>query len=291
MLGARAFSKGVNMPIQEIVEIVGTYLGDGGATLERRDGSQAVMVAQDLAALLKAGLQEESVYASLWDQFEAEPQQTATELAGALEALIEADPALARRMEAFLEEYHRAAAHIPTEEGVSEEEALEEQALEQEAAGATQPEGGPYQPVDSPGDYNESGTYLYGNLRPGVDSLDELGEEEEVPVEDVDEMAVEDVDEMIAPDVSQVVSLFQGLYAIVEGYQGLDPATRQSLRAELEQMATDVAEGRDEYEVFISTHLCAIEDLNPEIYRLVIERLAGPEADFAPVVQRVARGM
>jgi hypothetical protein len=267
------------MTTREVVQIVGRYLEDDGATLERRYGPEAAIAAHDLAALLKARLQGESAYVSLWDQLEAEPRQTVEELAGALEALAEADPALSRRMRAFLEEYQRVTTRTASEEELSEEEAFEEGDMDTAQQGSNA-----YQFLDSPGDYNEAGTYLYGNLRPGVASTNDLDVEEE-------EVLVENGLEALAPDVSQIVALFQELYAFVEGYEGPSPAIKQSLRVELEQMADDVAEGRDEYEEFITSHLCAIERLSPEIYRLVVEKLASPEADFAPVVQQVARRM
>jgi len=262
------------MPIQEVVPIIRSYLEDDGATLEQRHGPQAVMAAQGLAALLKARLEEETAYVSLWDQLEAEPQQTATKLAGALEALVEADPALARRMEAFMEEYRRATPRTVFEQRTSEERGTD-----------TAPRGGStYRPVDTPGDYTKAGTYLYGNLHPGITSQSKVSEEE---------LRAEGNAEAAAVDVSQVVSLFQELHALVEGYEGPSPAIKRSLQAELERVAKDVVEegGNGEYEESIINHLGAIERLSPHIYQLVIEKLAGPEADFAPVVQRVARRM
>jgi len=128
----------------------------------------------------------------------------------------------------------------------------------------------------------ETGTYLYGNLRPGVASLSEVGEDEMLAAGDA---------EIAAPDMSQVVSLFQELCALVEGYQGISPVIKRSIRAELERVAKDVTGGKEQDEEPIADHLCAIERLSPQIYQLVIEKLAGPEADSAPVVQRVARRM
>jgi hypothetical protein len=265
--------KGVaHMEIEKAVQAMVNYLRDDGATLERRHGPEAATAAQDLVALLSARLQDESAYISLWDQFQVQPRQTADQLAGALEALLEADPALSRRMEAFLEEYQEASAGAASGE---------EETSEEEEEGTSESENEAYQPVNTPGDYSETGTYLYGNLSPGIASAGEISEVELLSEEGFDV-------EASAPDVSEVLALFQDLDALVEERAGAGPAVKQSVRAELEQMATDVAEGRDEDEEFIVNRLCAIEDLDPEIYRLVIEKLAGPEADFAPVVQLVA---
>lgn len=93
------------MSVREVTRIVSMYLEDGEDALEQRYGPQAVAAVEDLIALLKARLQKGSAYVTLWDQLEAEPRATAEELTGTLEAMIEADPALARRLQAFLEEY------------------------------------------------------------------------------------------------------------------------------------------------------------------------------------------
>ncbi len=252
------------MSVREVVRIVRSYLEDEGATLERRHGSQAVTVAQDLATLLETRLQEETAYISLWDQVEVQPQQTAMKLAGALEALVEADPALARRMEAFLDEYRRVIASVSPER-------------EAPRRGT-----GTYTPPDGPGTYSEDGTYLYGNLRPGVTSRSEVGEGELPAAADVETAAL---------DTSQVISLFQEMYVLVEEHEVPSPAIKRKLRAKLERVATDIVAGEEEYETSMIDHLRAVERLSPPVYRVVIEKLAGPEASFAPAVQRVARRM
>jgi hypothetical protein len=95
------------MIIQEVVSILGDLVQDDGATLGERYGPRALAVAQSLRSLLAVRLQEESPYTSLWEQFEAESQAVTAELTGSLEALVEADPALAERLNAFVEEYHQ----------------------------------------------------------------------------------------------------------------------------------------------------------------------------------------
>jgi hypothetical protein len=95
------------MIIQEVVSILGDLVQDDGATLGERYGPRALAVAQNLGSLLAVRLQEGSPYTSLWEQFEAEPQAVTAELTGSLEALAEADPALVKRLNTFIEEYHQ----------------------------------------------------------------------------------------------------------------------------------------------------------------------------------------
>ena len=144
------------MSVREVTRIVSMYLEDGEDALEQRYGPQAVAAVEDLIALLKARLQEGSAYVTLWDQLEAEPRATAEELTGTLEAMIEADPALARRLEAFLEEYRSSV--TPRTEA-------------ERGANLAPRESPPAQLPAGPSDYSEVGTYLYGNLVPGAVTL------------------------------------------------------------------------------------------------------------------------
>jgi hypothetical protein len=100
------------MAVRQVVRIVRDYVQDNGVLLEQRYGPRAVTVAQDIKSLLAACLRDGSAYESLWSRFEVEPQTATGELIGALEALIEADPALVKRLNGFIEEFHRAIAQV-----------------------------------------------------------------------------------------------------------------------------------------------------------------------------------
>ena len=107
------------MSVQEVTRTIRSYLEEGEDTFRERYGPEAVTAIEDLITMLKLRLEEESVYASLWDEFVAEPRATEDELTGALGALIEADPALAERLEAFMEEYHDVTTRTAAERGVN----------------------------------------------------------------------------------------------------------------------------------------------------------------------------
>jgi len=95
------------MVVRKVVRILRDLVQDDGMTLGERHGPRALAVAQSMRSFLVVRLQDKSPYASLWDQFEAEPQTATAELVGSLEVLVKADPALAKRLNAFIEEYHQ----------------------------------------------------------------------------------------------------------------------------------------------------------------------------------------
>ena len=96
------------MGAQEIVEVVGELVPDDGAALEQAHGPQALVVARQMEAALVPRLEGHPAYAPLWRAFRAAPLQQAPALAGVLQVLLAADAALARRLDALLEEYRQA---------------------------------------------------------------------------------------------------------------------------------------------------------------------------------------
>ena len=96
------------MGAQEIVEVVGELVPDDGVALEQAHGPQALAVAQQMQATLVPRLEGDPAYAPLWRAFRAAPLQQAPALAGVTQVLLAADAALARRLDALLEEYRQA---------------------------------------------------------------------------------------------------------------------------------------------------------------------------------------
>jgi len=257
------------MAIRETVGILRMYLQDDGETLERRNGPQAVTVVEDLHEVMETRLQEESAYASLWDEFEADPLAMEEELIGALEALAEADPALHVRMESFLVDYQEAATPPSSE-------------LEREPV--TEPVGYEEEDIHTSSDYSERGAYLRGNLRPGG-ATPEAGPTTMEPVEEGDVAA-----EATSPAVEEIGALFEPLYGLIDR-EVPDAPTRSALRAELEQMETILADPDEEYEHGIRQRLDEVKRLSPAIYVAVLERMAGPQADGLPSLQQMAEQM
>jgi hypothetical protein len=94
------------MAVEDIVTILADYCEDGEETFRELRGPEAVIAVRDLIDLIEGELSGQLEYDALWAEFEAAPRQTAPDLSGALEAMIEADPGLADKLEALLNEYH-----------------------------------------------------------------------------------------------------------------------------------------------------------------------------------------
>jgi hypothetical protein len=251
------------MAVQTVVRILGQFMQDDEATLERRYGPQAVALAQELESMLAIRLREESPYATLWQQFESQPQTAAAGLTGALEALVEADPALARRLEAFVEEYHRLM-------GSSEELRARRRMEEQELLIA----GDVPRPTTAPADAYDvgGGTYLYGNVGAGrVSTAEDVrgvsdGYEGRLPVEGME------------LNIAEVASIFEPVEVALKTHPDISSAVEAQLKVELAEMQAQVARG-DQAEVEkMVHHLHNIGRLAPDILEILLSRLT----DLAP---------
>lgn len=96
------------MSVNDAVRLLRIYLEEGPEGLRTRFGSDAIAVAEDIEQLMEEQVGEDTTYVSLWDAFQRNPGANTAELIGALEAMIESDPVLARRLDRFLEEYYAA---------------------------------------------------------------------------------------------------------------------------------------------------------------------------------------
>jgi hypothetical protein len=150
------------MAIRETTRILNRFVAGEREALRTQYGPEAVAIAHDMTRVLQERLETESAYASLWDAFKANPDDNVAKLTGALEAMVEADPALGRRLNAFIEEFHEAVA--PPGAATAD--------LQPEDVTATDVV--PDTTLTSGEKYGgDAGAYLRGNLKSGAGALSE----------------------------------------------------------------------------------------------------------------------
>lgn len=96
------------MDPQHIVDVVGELVVDDGETLGKQRGSRALKLAREMETTLTPHLDENPKYAAIWRNFRSDPEGEAAFLVAAVDRLLQADAALARRLDALLQQYHRA---------------------------------------------------------------------------------------------------------------------------------------------------------------------------------------
>jgi hypothetical protein len=238
------------MAIEETVRILRLFVEDEHQSLRRRYGTEAVALAHDMKRVLQERLEAESAYVSLWDDFEANPNDNTARLSGALEAMVEADPALGRRLNAFVEEFHQVIA--PPEEARPDLTPAE----------VTQTDVVPDTTTTSGEKYgDDAGVYLRGNLKPGAEALSEEAGTSATAIEPGEGTSI--FEEPTA--LTTLPQYFDGLHDAVEAYPKGDATDKERLHhaiSEIEAALTE--EGRPTMST-LREQTAIIEELAPEI--------------------------
>ncbi len=264
------------MSIRETVRILTVFVQDDGETLREREGPEAVTLAEDMVSLLRVRLQEETPYKAIWESFEADPEDTATELIGVLEVLTETDPALESRLEGFLEEYEASQppsgprrAQVP-EQNIAVEGRVPETTAGVEDTAVT---------VAEEEDYGE-GTYLYGNLEPGTPrsqpepGFEGLGFEGQVIRPGQEE-----------PDLAL---LFERLTATVDTLPDLADEDEEELKSRLREIEVALTEEEID-EALVVHHMQAVRQIAPDLGRVMMARLKDSGLGLEALMERIAR--
>ncbi len=265
------------MAVADVVNILMEYCEDGEETFRDRHGPGAVIAVQDIVDVLQGELGGQLDYDTLWSEFEDAPRETAPDLTGALEAMVEADPGLASKLKVLLEEYYAASRPVGPAVG---EELPEVEASEFVPRGeerVEEQEAGPLGHTDEAGE----GTYLYGNVPDGGD----------VTLEETLELGSDVVDvrrelEMLSFDVRE---LFEQLHVTVNQALDLTDEMREQLTSELEELEVELMLGKDAQEDRIVEHLRAIGTTAPGVLDLVLSGLRHTRTTEEGLVRRALR--
>lgn len=257
------------MPIPDVIDILLEYCQDGQETFRQRRGAEAVVVVRDIIDLLRGALGAQLDFDALWADFQAAPRQTAPELSGALEALVEADPGFADKLDAGLREFYatgRPDAPAPAEpEPVEPAKPSVEEAQQQ-----------PRRHTDDAGE----GAYLYGNVPGGTA---DVGERPDL------EPDILDVHRRLDALSFDVRALFDQLHTTIREGLSLDDDIRLILAAQLDQLQAQLALGEDADEDRVVHHLRRIGQIEPDLLDLVLIGLRHTQGEAHGVVQGAIR--
>jgi hypothetical protein len=261
------------MAVQDVVRVLVVYYEDGEEAFREARGPDAAIVVRDMIDLLEDELGGQLDYDALWAEFEAAPRETAPDLAGSLEALVEADPGLANQLEVHLEAYYATGREVePTQtRGTPESEASEFVPREEQRIKRHEVE--PRSHTDVAGE----GTYLYGNVRAG----DDVAVEKSVDA-GPDVLAGGRELEMLSLDVDK---LFDQLRATVDRKSALKDEVKAELRQELKELEVELMLGEDADEEQIVEHLRRVGDLDPDFLDLLLTGLSQARTEATYLVE------
>ncbi len=266
------------MAVADVVTVLMEYCEDGEETFRDLRGPEAVIAVQEVIDLLQRELGGQLDYGPLWDEFEAAPRQTAADLTGALEAMIEADPGLADKLEVLLEAYYATSQPVGSTTGDSMPESEASQFVPREDARIESHEAEPRRHTDEAGE----GTYLYGNVRAGdvtVEKALELGGD---VLDGMASIPVRRELDVLSFDVAQ---LFDQLRTTVRQEPALSDETRAELRQELDGLEAELMLGDETDQDRLVEHLRRVGDLDPDFLELLLTGLRHTRSEAQLVVE------
>jgi hypothetical protein len=266
------------MAVADVVSVLVEYCEDGEETFRDLRGPEAVIAVQDVIDLLQGELGGQLDYGTLWDEFEAAPRQTAPDLIGALEAMIEADPGLADKLEVLLEEYYATSRPVGPTAGDRMPESEASQVVPREDARIERHEVEPRRHTDVAGE----GTYLYGNVRAGdvaVEKSLELGSD---VLDGMASIPVRRELDVLSFDVAQ---LFDQLRTTVGQEAALSDEIRAELRQELDGLEAEMMLGDEADQDRLVEHLRRVGDLDPDFLGLLLAGLRHTRSEAQAVVE------
>jgi hypothetical protein len=93
----------------QIAELMRTWISVGHTEMERRHGALASEVAHEVEGALMAAMESSLSYVVLWEQFLSTPDEVVLAIVSVVQALMDADPVLARWLGESLERYGQVA--------------------------------------------------------------------------------------------------------------------------------------------------------------------------------------
>ncbi len=255
------------MEMVDVVDLLVKYYARERAKPGSAPGMLGGPVLSEMDRYLQAQLEEHTGFITLYEAFQANPQGTSAELTGALEAIIEGDPAVRETLNALMDEYYI----VTKTEGAgikpsnAEEAEEEEENLDSEELPGTETE-----IVDQTDDYFE-GEYLYGtaNTRRGSESEGRVIDVNE----DVSMGLSEDSDDLaeLGMHTERIPSAFTQVSVAVQDHPDLPPPVKDLILRHLDVIAAQVALEEGANMKIIRKNLRAIQRLSPDIMNVLMD--------------------
>ena len=257
------------MVVEDVVIILVDYCQQGKEEFADSYGPEARSAVEDLLTLVEEELQDQLDFDSLWQNFVDDPQGLSGELAGTLEAVIEADPGLAEEMARLLGE-------VQSVDGRWEEELQPGKIPPGEVppgVPAEEPVSRPErEPLAPSRDFKEKGTYLYAN-RPhgGITVSAVLGQGARALQKEYS---------------AEVQLLFEQLRTTLDERFDLEPGEREHLSRTLNRLQVEFEKGPEAEEERIVRALRTIRRVEPRLLDELLDWLeqfrgeAGPSEEL-----------
>ena len=249
------------MPAVEVTDILRSLVQEGGDRLERRTSLGTRTVVEEMRDLVIDRLREDAVYAGLWEEFREDPDAAEAEFTGALEAMVEADPGLAKRLRSFVNQYQRSLRVRPRRRQRSWDRHTGDLPVPEDAEGFMVTGTA----KDRHGDFEE-GAYLYGDTLSGQEAIGDSGQD--VDLEEAILASRGAKSTVGRPD------FFEQLAGDLDEHPDLDDEERQEIEEDLDVIEHQVLLGPDAEEPVLEWRLRHIQQLAPDIAEVLFSEVA-----------------
>ncbi len=254
------------MEMVNIVDLLVNYYARQKAREGRPPNALGDPVLDEMDRYVQAQLEQHTGFITLYESFQKNPTAMSAELTGALESIIEGDPAVREFLNAFMHEYDivthtERTGPLPHESGTAE--------AEEENLDSVELPGTENRIVDQTDDYYE-GEYLYGtaNTRRGSESEGRVIDVNEDVSEGLSEDAT-DLDE-IGMHIERFPGIFTQVSVAIQEHPQLSPQVKDQLLQHLEAISSQVAREMDANMGVIRQNLYAIQRLSPDILNILM---------------------
>jgi hypothetical protein len=239
------------MAIESIVEMLVNYI-----TRQKRSPNATDVagdpVIDDLARTIQAQLEQHTGYATLWEEFEQNPERMAPEMMGALEMIIEGLPQLGIRMGEYVAEWDRQ--HQETVSGLQSEE-TQTSPDNDEVSGANA------QVPDQVDDFYD-GTYLYGtaNTRRGTES-----EGRKIGLQESKDDDLEDELDTLGMHVDRESGTLTRIITAVNDHPDINEDNKAIIKGHIDAIETQLALEEDADRNLVRYHFRQIHSISTDI--------------------------
>ncbi len=254
------------MEMVDIVNLLINYYGRQKARAGRPPAALGDPVLAEMDRYLQAQLEQHTGFITLYEAFQKNPVARSAELTGALESVIEGDPAIRESLNAFMHEYDivthtERTGPLPHESGTAE--------AQEENLDSIELPGTENRIVDQTDDYYE-GEYLYGtaNTRRGSESEGRVIDVNE----DVSAGLSEDTADLeeIGMHTERFPGIFTQVSVAIQDHPNLSPPVKDQLLVHLQAISAEVAREMDANMGIIRQNLDAIQRLSPDIMNVLM---------------------
>lgn len=240
------------------------YQGKNGAKTNQLLSPEVFDIIEELTAFLEQRLADDTPHKAIWDEFKQFPEESAPSLTGILEAVFEAQPAVRKRVDGYMQAVTAIEAQYQ-DQPTTQDELLD--SLKSEPGSLVPDDGKASQIQADSRQENNPPAYLYGNQQAGFETVQELPQPN-------DFMVGKNAQVINLPNEKmQFPSMFMRLGQMSDASKNLTLSEKRTLQSNLEEIQLQLTEKKPFDEAKIAGAFETIWEIAPAYANSLIQSL------------------